>query len=123
MQKLFKEIKKTKEQKSKKLEQYYKEIGLIDRKLTELENKIKKIKLEQLGVNIGDKVIDAKSNKAFLAGVNFRQKPITFLEELKELTLDDFEFRGVYKKILKDGSCGKKEDCFLDFETLKRYKN
>jgi hypothetical protein len=45
MQELFKEIKKTKKQKSKKLEQYYKEIGLIDRKLTELENEIKKLNL------------------------------------------------------------------------------
>jgi hypothetical protein len=52
--------------------------------------------------------------------VNFRQKPITFLKNLNELTLNDFEFRGVYKKILKDGTCGKKEDWYLDFETLKR---
>lgn len=122
MVELFKESRKLLMQNWKLEKEYFEATNNINIKINDIREKMLKIKIDELGVNIGDKVIDAKGNKAFLVGVDFRQKPHTYLKKFDEVTLDDFEFRGIYKAILKDGTCGKKEGFIFDFNTLKKYE-
>lgn len=48
-------------------------------------------------------------------------KPHTYTKNHAEITFDDFEFKGEYKDIKKDGSISKKEPIVsLDFYSLKK---
>lgn len=69
---------------------------------------MKELKLNELGITLGQKLL-IKIQMAYIVGVYFRQKPHTYTKNHAEITFDDFEFKGEYKDIKKDGSISKKE--------------
>lgn len=100
--------------------EFYKAKGELEDKRKEVIQEMISIKLQELGVSIGDKVIDNRENVAYLVNVYFRQKPITIFKE-EETTLEDFEFKGEYKAVKQDGTISKKEPIVsLDFDSLKK---
>lgn len=124
MEELFKKSQALQKQSAELEEEYYKNAHKIKTEKEAIINKIKELKLNELGINIGDKVIDTNSNDvAFLVGLNFRQKPHTYIKDRNKITFDDFEFKGEYKDIKKDGTISKKEPIMaLNFYSLKRFE-
>ncbi len=123
MEELFKKSEELRKQSIDLEKEYYKNAQAIDTEKEIIINKIKELKLNELGITLGDKVIDKKSNEVYIVGVDFRQKPHTYTKNRSEITFDDFEFKGEYKDIKKDGSISKKEPISsLDFYSLKRVK-
>lgn len=121
MEELFRKNLELQEQRLKLEEEYYKNASKISLERESIVSKMIEIKLNTLGISLGDKVIDKKTNEAYIVGVDFRQKPHTYLKNKNEITFDDFEFRGEYKDIKKDGSMSKKEPIIsLDFYSLKK---
>lgn len=120
MEELFKKSEELRKQSIDLEKEYYKNAQTIDTEKEIIINKIKELKLNELGITLGDKVIDKKSNEAYIIGVGFKQKPHTYTKNRSEITFDDFEFKGEYKDIKKDGSISKKEPIVsLDFYSLK----
>lgn len=120
MEELFKKSEELRKQSIDLEKEYYKNAQTIDTEKEIIINKIKELKLNELGITLGDKVLDKKSNEAYIVGVDFRQKPHTYTKNRSEITFDDFEFKGEYKDIKKDGSISKKEPIgSLDFYSLK----
>ena len=120
MEELFKKSEELRKQSIDLEKEYYKNAQTIDTEKEIIINKIKELKLNELGITLGDKVIDKKSNEAYIIGVDFKQKPHTYTKNRSEITFDDFEFKGEYKDIKKDGSISKKEPIVsLDFYSLK----
>ncbi|MFY4796872.1 hypothetical protein ACOTVS_10135 [Aliarcobacter butzleri] len=124
MEELFKKSEELQKQSIDLEKEYYKNAQKINIEKEIIINKMKELKLNELGISLGDKVIDKKSNEAYIVGVNFRQKPHTYTKNRSEITFDDFEFKGEYRDIKKDGSISKKEPIIsLDFCSLKKVEN
>lgn len=124
MEELFKRSQELRKQGVELEKEYYKNAHEIDTEKVTIISKMKELKLNELGINIGDKVIDTNSNDvAFLVGLNFRQKPHTYTKDSSKITFDDFEFKGEYKAIKQDGTISKKEPIIsLEFYRLKKYE-
>ena len=124
MEDLFRRSQELRKQGIKLEEEYHKNIHKINTKKETIINKMKELKLNELGITLGQKVIDKNSNEAYIIGVYFIQKPHTYTKSHAEITFDDFEFKGEYKDIKKDGSISKKEPIVsLDFYSLKKSWN
>ena len=124
MEDLFRRSQELRKQGIKLEEEYHKNIHKINTKKENIINKMKELKLNELGITLGQKVIDKNSNEAYIVGVYFIQKPHTYTKSHAEITFDDFEFKGEYKDIKKDGSISKKEPIVsLDFYSLKKSWN
>lgn len=107
----------------KKLEEdFYKSTHNLQEQRNDVIQKIKELKLNELGISLNDKVYDTQyKNEAYLIDLHFRQKPHTFLKELDEISFDDYEFKGEFRTIKQDGSCGSKEPLgILRIENLKK---
>lgn len=121
MEELFKRSEELRKQGIDLEKEYYKNAQEIDTEKEIIINKMNELKLNELGITLGDKVIDKKLNEAYIVGVDFKQKPYTYTKNRSEITFDDFEFKGEYKGIKKDGSISKKEPIVsLDFYSLKK---
>lgn len=108
MENIFKEIINLKEKSKVIEEKFYEDMANINSEKEKLINKLKEIKLKELGLTLGDKVKDkVRNNEAYLIDIDFRQKPYTFTKEIT--VFEDFEFRGIFRAIKKDGRCGVKE--------------
>lgn len=121
MEDLFRRSQDLRKQGIKLEEEYHKNIHKINTEKETIINKMKELKLNELGITLGDKVIDKNLNEAYIVDVYFRQKPHTYTKSGVEITFDDFEFKGEYKDFKKDGSISKKEPIIsLDFYSLKK---
>lgn len=121
MEELFNKHMKLREQAYDLEKEFYKKAHKISIQRDEVINQIIEIKLNEIGISFGDKVIDKKLNEAFFIGLDFRQKPHTYIKNSDEITIDDFEFKGKYKAVKQDGTISKKEPIgSLDFYSLKK---
>ena len=69
MEELFKRSQELRKQGVELEKEYYKNAHEIDTEKVTIISKMKELKLKELGINIGDKVIDTNSNDvAFLVG-------------------------------------------------------
>ena len=116
LEKNFKKMREISKEKGILEEQYYKDDYKLKVKMDSITDKMINSKLSELNISVGSKVVDSKTKDiAFLIGVNFRQKPSSYLKKSHDITLDDFEFTGEFKGVKKDGDIMKK-DTFLSLK-------
>ncbi len=121
---LFYEDMNLKKKEEEIVSEFYKKVEKVRGERKRINDEITSRRLKELGIEIGDKVIDTGNNNcAYLVGFYFTQKMCSYHKEHDEIGLGDYAFRAAFKRVLKDGSMGKKEEMgYLRVDNLKKYK-